>query len=281
MEFVMFSKMLQFADVSGAGDIIKDLGFDGVDLTCRENGHVLPENAARDLVPAVETLRAKGLSVPMLTTGILSADEPYTEPIFAAAAEAGVPAIKLGYYRYIEFGTLRDQMAEAQEKLAGLAPLAEKYGVSANLHIHSNTFLTAEATVLYLLIKDFDRAQIGAYVDPGHMYIEGGLIGWQMGLDLLSPWINLCAAKSMGWERVETQEGVQWRNRMFPINEGLVQWRKVFECLKAIDYQGPISLHSEYQGGHSWKNLTNDELVEQTRRDLEYMRGVYAEVFGG
>jgi L-ribulose-5-phosphate 3-epimerase len=280
MPFVMFSKMLQFTDVSGTGDIIKDLGFDGVDLTCREAGHVLPENAARELGPAIDTLRAKGLSVPMLTTGILAADEPHTEAIFAAAAEAGVPALKLGYYRYIEFGTFRAQLDDARRKLEGLAKLAAKYKVSANLHSHSNTFLTAEAGTVYLLVKDFDRAQIGAYVDPGHMYVEGGLIGWQMGLDLLSPWINLVAAKSMGWERVETDQGVQWRTRMFPIHEGLVQWRKVFECLKAIDYQGPVSLHSEYQGGHSWKDLSNEELVEQTRRDLQYMKGVRAEVFG-
>ncbi len=281
MELIMFSKMLQEFDVSRAGDIIKELGFDGVDLTCRPGGHVLPENAQRDLPQAITILRDKGLSVPMLTTAITSADEPHAEDIFRIASEYGVPALKLGYERYKEFGTLRQRMDEVKRKLAGLAKLAERYGVSANIHIHSGPFLSAEPAIVYLLIKDFDPKQIGAYLDPGHMYLEGGLMGWQMGIDILGPWVNLCSAKSMGWvRRVDKQGNVTWDHVMYPINEGLVEWPKVLRCLKLLNYNGPISLHSEYKGRHSWKDLTTEELIEQTRKDLAYMRRVVKEVYG-
>lgn len=281
MELIMFSKMLGEFDVSKAGDIIKDLGFDGVDLTCRPGGHVLPENVGRDLPPAVETLRKKGLSVPMLTTGILSAEEPYAEDIFRMAAQCKVPALKLGYHTYSGFGTIQGLIAEVRAKLAGLAELAQKYGVSANLHIHSGDYVTALAPILFMLIKDFDRRQIGAYIDPGHMYNEGGLSGWKIGMDILSPWINLVAAKSMGWVREDKPDGTAvWHNKMFPIKQGMVQWPEVFKCLKTIGYEGPVSLHSEYQGGHSWKDLTTQELIEQTREDLAYLRGVVREVYG-
>ena len=278
----MFSKMLQEFDVSKAGDVIKEIGFDGVDLTVRDKGHVLPENVVQDLPKAVKTLRGKGLSVPMLSTGILSADEPHTENIFRMAAEVGVPALKLGYHRYVEFGTLRDVMKDTKKKLKHLAKLARKYKVSANLHTHSGGYISAVAPITYMLIKDFDRAEIGAYVDPGHMFVEGGFKGWQIGLDILSPWINLCAAKSMGWARDVADDGsVKWRRVMYPINEGLVIWHEVFECLKAIGYDGPVSLHSEYEGASSWKSLSAPELIEQTKKDIVYIRGVIDEVYGG
>lgn len=281
MQLIMFSKMLGEFDVSRAGDIIKELGFEGVDLTCRTGGHVLPENVVEDLPVAVKTLRDKGLHVPMLTTEILSADEPHTENIFRMAAECQVPHLKLGYHRYIEFGTLRDVMDDTRIKLRGLSRLAKKYGVSANVHIHSGTFIGALGPIVYMLIEEFNPAHIGAYVDPGHMFNEGGLSGWQMSLDMLAGRINLVAAKSMGWERTDNEDGTAtWRNRMYPLCQGMVQWKKVFECLKAADFDGPVSLHSEYQGAHSWKDLTTDELIAQTRKDLEYIRGVIDEVYG-
>ena len=32
----------------------------------------------------------------------------------------------------------------------------------------------------------------------------------------------------------------------------------------------PISSHSEYQGGHSFRDLSTDEVFEQTARDAEF-----------
>ena len=49
---------------------VKKVGFDGVDLTVRSKGHVLPERVAEDLPKAVRTIRARGRQVPMITCGI-------------------------------------------------------------------------------------------------------------------------------------------------------------------------------------------------------------------
>ena len=94
MQVVMFSKMLGGLSVEQAGDAIAEMGFDGVDLTVREGGHVLPENAAQDLPKAVDLLRSKRLSVPMITTGIVDPDEPHTEAILGSASFS-VPNIKI------------------------------------------------------------------------------------------------------------------------------------------------------------------------------------------
>ena len=46
MSFVMFSKMFHSLSIPKTGEVIRTMGFDGVDLTVRPEGHVLPENVA-------------------------------------------------------------------------------------------------------------------------------------------------------------------------------------------------------------------------------------------
>jgi sugar phosphate isomerase/epimerase len=59
-----------------------------------------------------------------------------------------------------------------------------------------------------------------------------------------------------------------------PLPEGVVQWREVFHCLKQIGFDGCVSVHSEYQGGGSWRDLNLEELIEQTKQDVAYLRTV-------
>lgn len=274
MQWIMFSKMLGTLSVAEAGERIREIGFEGVDLTVRPGGHVLPENALRDLAPAVKTLRSLGLSVPMISTSVTAADEEHARNVFQAAAECGIHRLKLGYWRYEGFGTMAAQIEEAKRKLEGLGRLAREYGVIACIHCHSGPFMSADPAVVWVLLRDFDPDHLGAYIDPGHMTVEGGVAGWKMGLDLLAPHIRLMAVKSFAWFREESDGRVGWIHRLVPLREGPVRWSEVFDCLRQIGYDGPVSLHSEYQGRHSWRDLSLDELLEQTREDLTHIRQV-------
>jgi len=73
---------------------------------------------------------------------------------------------------------------------------------------------------------------------------------------------------------------VRWSPRLMPLREGVVNWRGVFSRLRQIGYDGVLTFHSEYKGGASWRDLTTDELVEQTAEDLAYLKSVYDEVAG-
>src|SRR6204780_2192531 len=61
LKICVFSKHLQWTDVAEAAAIARDIGFDGVDLTVRPGGHVLPERVEADLPAAVEVVRGAGL----------------------------------------------------------------------------------------------------------------------------------------------------------------------------------------------------------------------------
>ncbi len=78
------------------------LGFDGVDLTVRSKGHVLPERVEEDLPKAVEAVRKAGLDVYSLTTEIANAEDPYTERILKAAHQLGIGYYRMGRFKYLE-----------------------------------------------------------------------------------------------------------------------------------------------------------------------------------
>jgi sugar phosphate isomerase/epimerase len=281
MQLMMFTKHLAPLPLREAARAIQDLGFDGADLTVRPGGYVDPTNVRAALPEAISILNAHGLAAGLLTTAITSASDPAAAMIFESAASAGVREIKLGYWKYDRFGTFASALDQVARDLDGIEQLARRTKVRANLHTHSENFLTAFAPIVWHLIKERDPSALGTYVDPGHMSVEGGGDGWRMGLDLLARRISVVAVKDLDWARTDGADELlakpRWYTRIVPLSQGIVPWPNVFACLRASGFDGWISLHSEYQGPHSWRELTTQEVIEQTRNDLTYLRQAIAQ----
>ncbi|MGB7158274.1 MAG: TIM barrel protein, partial [Tepidisphaeraceae bacterium] len=274
MKWMMFIKHLQTLGIEGAGKTIKSLGFEGVDLTVRPGGSVLPENVRTGLPEAQKIFADQGLQVPLVTTAITSTRDEHVAAIFETAAACNIRELKLGYVPYKKFGTFETLLADVQRDLDGITSLAHSTGVRANIHTHSGPYISTQPAIVLQLLKDRDPASIGAYADPGHMTVEGSRDGWRQGLDLLGKRINLVAVKDLAWEEVDDAKlhKKRWRTRIVPLDRGAVAWPEVFECFKTLGFNGWVSIHSEYQGGHSWKDMTVPEVIEQTRADLAYLR---------
>lgn len=84
-------------------------------------------------------------------------------------------------------------------------------------------------------------------------------------MDLLRENTRIVAVKDFGWFR-DGHKG--WRVEIVPLSEGLVPWVEVFQYLHTMGFDGPVSLHSEYE------HLKLSELVHQTKSDLEYIRDI-------
>ncbi|MCX8162719.1 MAG: sugar phosphate isomerase/epimerase [Candidatus Bathyarchaeota archaeon] len=263
MRIILFSKMFQSMPMERFADLAVDMGFEGIDLTVRPGGYIEPSDASWKLPEALKIFESRGLSIPMITTSIVSSDEPYAKEIFSKTSELGIRYIKLGYWRYRGFRYLKRQIEEVRESLKGIEKLCREYNVTAGLHTHSGMYMTAEPAILGSILEGFDPEYIGAYIDPGHMTVEGGLAGWLMGMDILSDRIVMVAVKDFGW--IKTERG--WVAHTVPLGEGLVPWKKVFEILKEIGFKGPISLHSEYH-----EDL--DKIIDITREDIAYIKGI-------
>lgn len=263
----IFSKHLARLNYDDLGKTSRQLGFAGVDLTVRAQGHVLPDRAAQDLPRAIEAIRSHELSVPMITTGLLAASDPTARPILGTAARLRVPYFKPGYYHY---GS-RDVdavLAEVRRSVESLAALGKEYGIEAGFHNHSGDYAGTATWDAREIIRDIDPKWIGYYFDPAHATIEGGLSGWRIALRIAVPRLKMVALKDFYWRK----SGGRWMVKWCPMGEGMVDWREVFAAFATARYAGPLSLHVEYEPA--------DKLAA-IARDVEFIKKQVTAAYGG
>ena len=100
----IFSKNLHWLNYSEMASAVAEMGFDGIDLTGRPEGHVLPEKVTEDLPKAVEAIKKAGLKVHMITTAIIDVDSPFAESILKTASSLeGVGQSRPGQYAHRQF----------------------------------------------------------------------------------------------------------------------------------------------------------------------------------
>lgn len=239
----LFSKHLPKLNYSELAHTVKQIGFDGVDLTVRPEGHVLPERVPEDLPKALDTLRGAGLSVPMITTDLTSTSDPAARPTIETAARLGVPRFKLGYWHYDDRQSIDARIAEVRLDVTDLVALAADNGVTAGFHNHSGNYVGAAVWDIRAIIGDMDAKSIGYYFDPCHATAEGGEGGWKIALRMALARIQMVAIKDFYWEK---RRG-KWEMRMCPLGQGMVRWPEFFATLAGARFQGPISMHAEYE----------------------------------
>ena len=276
MQYILFTDNLSDLSFEEVCKQIKKVDFEGDDLTLRPGGHVLPENAEMGLSAAHATADRLDVTIPMASTAITDVDSPHAEDIVASCAHYGVRKIKLGYWRYEPFGTIQKQLDEARKKLERIVQLTKKYKIMPCVHVHSGDILANGGAVLYLLLKDFSPDDVGAYVDPMHMTVEGGSYGWEMGLDLLIPWVSLVGIKNFRWQQVKRNEQgqMEFRTQYVPLADGQANLSRFMQRLREIKYDGVVSLHSEYKGRSSFRVLNTQELLTQSAKDLQFLKSL-------
>src|SRR5918995_5166835 len=135
-QLCFFSKHLPRMNARELGQSLKALGFGGVDLTVRPGGHVDPKRVAVDLPGFVDAIRHEGLTVPMISTELVSDADPVAQPTLETAAGLKIPFYKAGYYRY-KFVDVRKELEAAGTQLRGLADLSRRYGMRLGYHNHA------------------------------------------------------------------------------------------------------------------------------------------------
>lgn len=255
----VFSKHVQFLGYPELGKTCRELGLDGVDLTVRPGGHVLPENVARDLPRAVEAVRSEGLDVPMITTRLFKGDDPEARPILEAAAKLGIPYFRIGGQQYDERGNPLDELPKFREEVRSLNALAVEYGITAGYHNHSGYYnVGAPLWDLHLILKEIGSDRLGSNFDVGHAVAEGAFGAWQINARLMAPYVKMMAVKDFVWEN--------GKPRWVPLGQGHVQTAAFLKIFREAGFAGPMSLHFEY------KTASRDALLEEIRKTAVTLR---------
>ena len=269
----IFSKHLQWLDYSSMAQTTAELGFDGVDLTVRRKGHVLPEKVENDLPKAVEAIKSAGIKPLMMATDINDPDDPKTEKVLRTASALGIKYYRLGYYVYREDKSITAILKQVKPKLRDLAEMNKHFNIYGAYQNHAGSrYVGAPVWDLWELIKDLDPKYIGCQFDIRHATVEGGQT-WPLHLRLMSKYLKTLVIKDFSWEKRNNK----WRTINCPLGEGAVDFVRYLQLLKKLSISGPISMHYEYDLGganHGATKLTikKEKVLTAIRRDLEFLK---------
>jgi L-ribulose-5-phosphate 3-epimerase len=296
LKISVFSKHLQWTTVAEAAAIARDIGFDGLDLTVRAQGHVLPERVETDLPAAVEAVRRAGLSITMISTEITSAQTPYAEAMVKTASQLGIRHYRWGGLTYPPNQGIADRLDSLKPQTRALAELNEKYQICGMYHTHSGPGLVgAPIWDLWTLFQGLDPRWIAVNFDIGHATVEGGYGGWIDSARLVKDQMKGIALKDFAWEKNKGANihrdpndkslGVEgaWVPHWCAMGEGMVNFPGFFAIAKENRFSGPVQLHFEYNGlggaenGDKTLKIPRQELIAAMRRNLTFTRRVMHE----
>lgn len=238
----VFSKHLQWLDYEATADTAAEIGFDGVDLTVRPGGHVLPERAVDDLPRAVEAIQSAGLFASLMTTAITHPDDPLTEPILRTASKLGITHYRMGYLDYDDEIGVAASLERYKLQVRDLAAINEHYGLHGAYQNHAGTRVGGPVWDLWELLSGIDPRWIGCQYDVRHAVVEGGS-AWPLGLKLLHDYVQTTVIKDFRWAQ---RDDGRWYQQNVPVGEGMVDFDQYFGLVKQLGIEGPISMHFEY-----------------------------------
>jgi L-ribulose-5-phosphate 3-epimerase len=240
----IFSKHLQFLNYKDMAEVAKEIGFDGIDLTVRPKGHVLPERVEDDLPLALEAMKKVGFSPLLMATAVESAENALDRKVLETAAAHGIKYYRMNWYKYTGQKTIPQALNDYQDKVGVLSQLNKKLDITGCYQNHAGRMVGASLFEVSELLQKADLSHMGAQYDIRHATLEGGL-SWQTGFELIKPNIKTIVVKDFMWEKTNEK----WAPRNMPLGEGMVDFKTYFKLLKDNNIQAPICLHLEYPLG--------------------------------
>ena len=268
----VFSKPLQWLGYEALAEILADAGAEGIDLSVRPGGHVLPENVETDLPKAIEAARKKGLKVEMIVTAITKADEKYTESILKTASSQGIKYYRMGERNYDDSVDIMTTLQNIKADFRNLAEINKKYKIHGAFQNHVGTRVGAPVWDIYEILKGLDPEYIGCQYDIRHAVAEGGQ-SWPNGFRLVIPWVKCTDIKDFKW----SQTNGKWAPETVPMGEGMVNFDAYFKLVKKYNVPGPISVHFEYPPFERFnKVLPEDEkkklFITAMKKDIDAVK---------
>ena len=246
-----------------------EIGFDGVDLTVRPNGHVLPERVDSDLPNAIEAIRKVGFAPFMMVTAVEDADSSTDKKVLQVASKLGIKYYRMNWFRYPDDNNMPAALEHFRKKVKDLSKLNKDLRLTGCYQNHAGRLVGSSLWELWEILKDADKQNMGVQYDIRHAVVEGGL-SWQNGLRLIQSHIKTLTIKDFKWEM---KNGV-WAVQNTPMGEGMVDFKTYFQLLKQYKVQVPVTLHMEYPLGGAENGATQltcdkQDVFKAMKRDLQ------------
>jgi L-ribulose-5-phosphate 3-epimerase len=268
LKISIFSKHLQWLNYAEMAQVAAQIGFDGVDITVRPGGHVLPERVDEDLPKAVDAVKKAGMNVYMITTAVTDADDPFTDSILKTASALGIKHYRTGWLKYNPQKNIEDSLKDIELQLSKLAEVNKKYSIYGEYQNHSGLYFGAPIWDLYTVLARINSPWLASQYDIFHATVEGAN-SWPIALKLMKPHIKSVDIKDFQWTKKEGK----WMTEVVPLGEGFVDYKSYMTLLKLYAINVPISMHYEYSLGgaeHGATSITIDrnDVIKAMQKDL-------------
>jgi sugar phosphate isomerase/epimerase len=269
-DVVVFSKIYQTLKLNYADSaaLTQQAGLQGVDATVRPGGEVLPEKVKEDLPRYAEELKKQGLTMPMITTGIVSAASPHAETILRTARSLGVKYYRLGVINPSNDVPLAELIGKVRKDFKELAQLNREIGITGMLQNHSpsgrSRYLGGDLDEMQALLSGLNPGELGAAFDIGHALVVHGE-QWREKFEKIRTHLSVAYAKD--WKK----DG-GW----VAMGEGDLLASGYFTELKRIKYSAPLSLHIEHDWDKKGTVRTREQLMKVLRADSAVLRSWFA-----
>ena len=285
MQLVRFTKFWDDLSVRQLGERASELGYDGLDLAVRDGHAINSANVTQELPGALRAWRDLGVDCPMISssTDLTDPDAAAAVTLFEAAAAAGVPRIKVGYFKFNPGDSFEELWSLARRRLEGFERLSRRTGVQTLYHTHSGQCLGSNCAGMRHLLQDYDPVQlVGAYVDLGHLAINGEDV--QIGLAMLRDRLSAIGGKdARHFPDERPDRRARFADGFVLLGQGAAEWPEAIKLLKAWGFNGPITIHTEYTtdqeviGTVGAGEYTPEAIALRARgevEDLAYLRGL-------
>ncbi len=261
----LYSQLLIKVEYEAVGMVLRDLGFDGADLAVVPGSHVPPDQAGSDLMRAIESVSGVGLEVPIISTSMVSGNDPYGRQILSIAGFMGIGLFRPGYWRFGAAPNHEVRLAEVQRDLLGLASIARAYNVATAFHNSNGDSVGASLVDVNSFLRGIDPRWVGYDFDPGFAAEVSGPKTPDTSLAVVLPWLKAVTVRDFTWSK----EG---KPVPCPLGQGVVEWPAFFAALAHARFTGPITIQVAYP--------SNNEL-NAFRHDLEFVRKQIAGAYSG
>ena len=284
MQLVRFTKFWDDLSVRQLGERASELGYDGLDLAVRDGHAINSANVTQELPGALRAWRDLGVDCPMISssTDLTDPDAAAAVTLFEAAAAAGVPRIKVGYFKFNPGDSFEELWSLARRRLEGFERLSRRTGVQTLYHTHSGQCLGSNCAGMRHLLQDYDPQLVGAYVDLGHLAINGEDV--QIGLAMLRDRLSAIGGKdARHFPDERPDRRARFADGFVLLGQGAAEWPEAIKLLKAWGFNGPITIHTEYTtdqeviGTVGAGEYTPEAIALRARgevEDLAYLRGL-------
>lgn len=254
-------------------------GYDGVEWRIHEDYHIAP----RELIARANQIKRlvddHGLEVSCLMGYAPLSDLEQQRWLAEACAIMQCPRYRPGAVIYDGTRHYRDLFRETVDALGALIEAVSPFGAKPIVETHFNT-IAPSASLALRLVEHFDPEHVGVNYDPANLIIEGKE-AWQMGLELLGPYLDYVHAKNIAWER----ENGRWRWVFASMRDGQVDWAEIVRVLRRIGYDGYIAFENFYRvpmrsTGFVGEDLTQHaevfrDIDQRLAEDLHFLRDLW------